>query len=139
MNAEDLTFDYCSNTEVIENFSAIFPWVGVSVLSNGLIVETIHGSNLSSLVISSKEGDVGWVLKLETKQELEGLNRVEPSVYKVSHENVSGFWNLTALVEELQKIMELSMDISTDGYWSFNWLHIAFFNQDFLDFLTENS
>ena len=34
--------------------------------------------------------------------------------------------------------MELTMDISTDGDWSSNWLDIAFFDQDILDFLAHD-
>lgn len=35
--------------------------------------------------------------------------------------------------------MELTVDISTDGDWSFDWLDIAFLDEDFFDFLAEDS
>ena len=68
MDAEDLTFDDSTNSKVVEDFSAVLPRVGVAVLSNGLIVESIHGRDLPSLVVSSEQSDVGWVLHLEAEK-----------------------------------------------------------------------
>jgi hypothetical protein len=51
-------------------------------------------------MISSQEGDMSWVFQLEAQQKLEGLNRVESSVNKISHEDVSGVWDLATLVEK---------------------------------------
>lgn len=54
MDAEDFAFDDSSDSEVIEDFGAVFPWVGVAILSDRLVVETVHGRDLASLVISSE-------------------------------------------------------------------------------------
>jgi hypothetical protein len=35
--------------------------------------------------------------------------------------------------------MELSMNISTDGYWSLNRLDIAFFDENFFNFFTKDA
>ena len=74
MNTEDFAFDDGSNAKVVEDFSAVFPWVGISILSNSFIVESINGGNLSSLVITSKESNMSWVLHLKTKKKLESFN-----------------------------------------------------------------
>lgn len=71
MNTEDFAFDDGSNAEVVEDFSAVFPWVGISVLSNGFIVEAINSGDLSGLVITSKERDVTWVFHFEAEEKLE--------------------------------------------------------------------
>jgi hypothetical protein len=47
VDAKDLAFDYGADTEIIENLSAVLPWVGISVLSDCLIVEAVDLSNLS--------------------------------------------------------------------------------------------
>ena len=73
VDAEDFTFDNSSDTKVIEHLSAVLPWVGISVLSNGLIIEAVHGGDLSGFVVTSQEGDVSWVLELQAQEELEGL------------------------------------------------------------------
>jgi hypothetical protein len=139
VNTEDLAFDDSTNAEIIEYFCAIFPRVGISILSNSLIIEAIYGSDLSGLMVTSEEGDVRWVLEFEAQKELEGLYRVESSVYEISHENVARVWDFTTFIEKFQKIMELAVDITTDGYWSFDRLDIALFNENLLDFLAENS
>jgi hypothetical protein len=35
--------------------------------------------------------------------------------------------------------MELTVNITADCDWSTDWLDVAFLNQDFLDFFTEDS
>ena len=100
MDAENFSFDHGSDTKIIEDFCAVLPRISISVFSNGLIIEAIHSSNLPCLMISSQEGDMSWVFQLEAQQKLEGLNRVESSVNKISHEDVSGVWDLATLVEK---------------------------------------
>jgi len=139
MDAEDFAFDNGTNAEVIENFSAILPWIGITVLSNGLIIEAIHGSDLSGLVITSEKSDMCWVLELEAKEQLECFHGVEASIDEVTHEDVACVWDLAALVEELEKIVELAVDISADSDWSFHWLDVAFLDEDFFHFLAEDS
>lgn len=139
MNAENFALDYGTNTEVIEHFGAVFPWVSISIFSNGLIIETIHSGDLSGLVISSQEGDVSWILQFKAKQKLESLNWVESSVYEVTHKDISRVWDFTALIEKLKKIMELSMDISADSNWRFDWLDVTLLNEDLLNLFAQNS
>ena len=68
VDAENLSFDDSADAKVIEDLSAVLPWVGVSVLSNGLVVESIDGRDLPRLVISSEQSDVRWVLHLEAEK-----------------------------------------------------------------------
>lgn len=139
VNAEDLSFDDSADAKVVEHFGAVLPWIGIAILSNSLIVKSVHGGDLPGLVVASKQGDVGWILQLEAQQELECLNGVEPSVDEISHEDVSGVGDLTALIEKFQKIVELTMDISADSDRSLDWLHIALFDQDLFDLLAKDS
>lgn len=139
MDAENLSFNDGSNTKIVENFGAVLPRVGITILSDGLIVESIDSSNLSCLVITSEEGNVSWILELKAEQELESLNRVVASVNEVTHEDIASVRDLTSLIKELQEIMELTMDISTNSDWSRYWLNVALFDQNFLNFLTEDS
>ena len=64
MDAENFTFDNSSNTKVVKHFSAVFPRIGISVLSDSFVVKAVNCSNLSGLVVTSKEGNVGWILQL---------------------------------------------------------------------------
>jgi len=99
VNTENLALNDSADSKVIEDLGTVFPWVSVSVLSNCLVIETIDSCDLSGLMVSSKQGDVCWVLHLEAQQELEGLDWVEASIYKITHENVSWTWDLSSLVE----------------------------------------
>ena len=135
MDAEYLALDNGSDTKVIEDFCAIFPRVCVAILSDRLVVETVDGGDLASLVIASQQGNVGWVLHLETEQQLECLDRVESTIDEITHENVAGVRDLTALVEELEQIVELAVNVSANRDGSLDRLNVAFLDEDFLDFL----
>ena len=74
MDAKYLAFYDSTNAEIIKDFCAIFPRICVAVFSNDLIVEAIHGSNLSSFVVAPQESDMSWEFQLEAKQVLKGLN-----------------------------------------------------------------
>ena len=90
-------------------------------------------------MVSSEESDAVWVLQLEAEEQLEGLDRVVTAINEISHEDVACVGNLTTLFEEFQKIVELSMNVTADGNWCTDWLHVAFLNQDFLDFFTKKA
>ncbi len=47
MNAEGFPIDNGSNGQVIKDFGAVFPWVGVSVLSVDFVIKAVDSSNLS--------------------------------------------------------------------------------------------
>lgn len=139
MDAEYLALDNGSDTKVIEDFCAIFPRVCVAILSDRLVVETVDGGDLASLVIASQESDVRRVLHLEAEEELEGLDRVEATIDEVAHENVAGVRDFTAFVEQLEKIVELAVNVSANCDRSLDRLNVAFLNEDFLDFLAEDT
>jgi len=100
MDTEDLSFNNSTNTKVIKHFGAIFPWVGITILSNSFIIESVYCSNLSSFVVSSKESNVSWILEFQAEKELESLNWVVSSINKISHKDIAGVRDLTSLVEK---------------------------------------
>jgi hypothetical protein len=139
VDAEDLSFDNGSNSEEIEHFGAVLPGVGVTILAHGLVVEAVHLGDLARLVVSSEEGDMARVLQFQAQEILEGLDGVEAAIYKITHEDVAGVWDVTALVEELEKIVELAVDVTADGDGRRYGLHVALLNQELLDLLTQHS
>ena len=139
VDTEDLALNDSGNAEIIEHFSAVSPWVWVTVLTHGLFVETIDCGDSTSLVVSSQESDAVGILKLEAEEELEGLNGVVATIDEVSHEYIAGVWDLTSLLEKLKKIMELTVDVSANCNWGANGLHVALLDQDLLDLLTEET
>ena len=90
-------------------------------------------------MVSSKKGDVTRVLDLEGHEELKGLDGVVASVDKVAHEDVGCVRNFPALVEELQQIVELPMDVATDGDGGSDRLDIVLLDEDLLDPFAEHA
>lgn len=99
MDAEYFPFHHSSNAQVVKDFSAVLPGIGIPVLADSLVIEAIHGGDLPSLVVASEQGDVGWVLKFEAEKELESFNRVVSSINKVTHEYVSGVGDFSSLIK----------------------------------------
>lgn len=102
VDTEHFALDNGSDSKVIKDFSAVFPGVGIAVLSDCLIVEPVDRRDLPRLVVASQQRDVCWVLHLEAEEQLEGLDRVEAAIDEVTHEDVPGIWNLTAFIEKFQ-------------------------------------
>jgi len=74
VHAHDLALDNSGQNEVIEDLHAVLPGVGVSVLAHVLIEEAVDGRNLARLVVTSQDGDMGWVLELQAHKKLESFN-----------------------------------------------------------------
>ena len=53
------------------------------------------------------------------------------------HEDIARVRAFTAIAEELQQIVELPMNISTDGHWALHWLHRALLEHQLLHILTQ--
>ena len=57
MKAENACLNDCSKRKVIEERSEILPNVGISILSQALIVETINLGDLFGLMVTTENGD----------------------------------------------------------------------------------
>ena len=86
MDAEQLVVNKSREGEVVEDVGAVLPHVHRPVLAQTLIVEPIHLSDLSWLVISSENGDSILVPNLQDYQEGYSLDWVIASIYVISHE-----------------------------------------------------
>ena len=139
VDAEDFSLNNGANAQIVEHLGAIFLRVGVSVLADGLVVEAVHRRDLSCLVVAAEKSDMSRILQLEAEQQLEGLDGVVAAINEVSHENVSGVWNLTSFLEEFEQVVELAVDVTADRDWSAHWLHVALFYKNLLDLLAEDA
>src|SRR3569833_2283914 len=139
MDTEYLSFYYGNNAQIVKHLCAVLPGDGITVLSDGLIVESIHCRNLSSFVVSSQQCNESWILQFQAQQQLESLNRVVPTIHEVAHDYVSCVGYLPTLGEELKKIVELAVDVTADGDWSLHWLNVALLNEKLFHFLTQNA
>lgn len=114
MDAEDFVINDGCKSQVVEDVCAVPPDIDGAVLSQALVVETIHLSDLSALVVASNQSDSLRVPHLEGQEEQECLHRVEASVDEVAHEQVVGVGALSAHFEELLEVVELAVYVTTD-------------------------
>ena len=99
VDTKDLAFDDGTEAEVVEDFHAVLPRVGVSVLAHIFVVITIHAGDLARFVVTSQKGDVGGVLELKAHEKLESLNGVVSAVNVVSHEDITCGGDKASLIE----------------------------------------
>ena len=95
MDAEDLAFNDGCDSEVIKDLDAVLPWVSVAVLADALVIESVDGSDLPGLVVSSEEGDAVWVLQLEAQEQLKSFNGVVATIDEITHEHIARVGYLT--------------------------------------------
>ena len=73
-----------TESQIIKYFATVAPDVCWTILALTLVIETVDLSDLSGLVITTDEGDAVWIADFVRKQEEECLDRVEPSIDKVT-------------------------------------------------------
>ena len=83
-------------------------------------------------MITSQNRNTVLEAHLKGDQERHCLDRVVASVDVVTHEQVVGVRGLSSNLEELAQIVELTMDVTADGHWGTDLLHVRLVNQDFL-------
>jgi hypothetical protein len=80
VEAEDLVVDKGSEGEVIEKVCEIFPYVGVTVFSETLIVEAIDLSDLTGFVVAAEDCDALRVSDFESNEESDCLDGIITSI-----------------------------------------------------------
>lgn len=90
-------------------------------------------------MVTTQQSDVARVLHLEAEEQLDGLERIVAAINIVAHEHVGGFGDLAAKLEQLEQVMELTMDVTADDGWGAHWLAVAFLHENLLGALTQVS
>ena len=86
----DLVLDESCEGKEIEQIGEVSPYVGVSVLPQAFVVETVHLGDLARFVVAPEDGNSIAVPQLHRDEESDGLDGVVSSVYVITHEEVVG-------------------------------------------------
>jgi hypothetical protein len=102
MDAENLIINDSCKSEIVKYVCTVSPYIHTPILSEALIIEAVHLSNLSALVIPSDQSHSLRIPYFESEQKKESLNRVKSSVHEVTHEQIIRHRALASYFEELQ-------------------------------------
>lgn len=130
MHAEDAIVDDSRKRKVIEDISAVSPYIQRAVLPQAFIIKSIDLGDLPALVVTPDQGHQIRIADFICEEQQECLDAVEAPIHKIAEEKVTHPRDITSVFEELQKIVELSMNIATDGYRRIHSLNIALLDQD---------
>ncbi len=74
MKAEDVALDDSREGQEVKERREVLPDVGVAILTQALVIETIHLSDLLGLVVTAKDGDTVGVAHLHANKQGHGLH-----------------------------------------------------------------
>lgn len=111
MHCKDLFVNDGCNWQAIEAIRKGLPEFDV-VATFAFIVESIDPVNAGTLVVSTKNEKVFWVLDLVREQQTDGLERLLASIHIVSQKEVIGLWWEAAVLKQPKQVVVLSMDIA---------------------------
>ena len=86
MPATYLVFNQGSEGEVIKEIREVSPDIGIAVLPQALIVESIHLRDLPRLVVAPEDGNAVAVAQFEGNKKGDSFDGVVPPVDIVAHE-----------------------------------------------------
>lgn len=124
MKAEHLVLNDSCQWQVIEELSELLPDIGIAVLSEAFIVETVHLCDLPALVVATQNGDSVLEAHFESYKQSDSLYTVVAAIDVITHEEVVCVWRLTSNFEKLTQVMELTVNITTYGDWRTHLLHV---------------
>ena len=127
VQAEDAALDDSCEGQVVKERGEVLPHVGITILTEALIVESIDLRDLLAFVVAAQDGDTLWIANLVADEECHCLDGVVAAVYVVAHEEVVVVGQLTSNLEKFLEIIELSMDVTADRDRCRNFGHVAFF------------
>mmetsp|Transcript_7380 Transcript_7380/g.14678 ORF Transcript_7380/g.14678 Transcript_7380/m.14678 type:complete len:240 (-) Transcript_7380:294-1013(-) len=106
------------------------PHVDTTVLAQAFVVKAINLSDLPTFVVATDERDPVRIADLEGQEEEEGLHGVVAPVDKVPKEEVVLVGTFAADLEQLDKIVELSVNVAAYRHGSIHPLNVALVNED---------
>jgi len=113
VHGENLLVNDGSDGKAVEAVGKSLPQLNV-IATLALVVESIDTVDGGALVVTSEDEEVFGVLDLVGEEQADGLKRLLTSVDVITEEEVVGLRREATVLEESEKIVVLSVDITTD-------------------------
>lgn len=113
MHGEDFLVDNGCNWQAIEAIRKCLPQLDV-VAPLALIVEAIDAVDGRALVVAAQDEKVLRVLDLVCEEQADGLEGLLATIDVIAEEEVIGLWGETAVLEQAQQIVVLSVDVTAN-------------------------
>jgi hypothetical protein len=113
VHGENLLVDDSSDRKAVEAVGESLPQLDV-IATLALVVESIDTVDRGALVVAPKDEKVFGVLDLVGEEQADGLKRLFSSVDVIAKKEVVGLRREATVLEESEKIVVLSVDITTD-------------------------
>ena len=138
METEDLVLNKSSERKIIKEISKVLPDVLITVFAHALLVETVNLGDGSTFVVSAKKSYTRRVPYLQSNHQRYCFYTVVAAVDVITKKQVVCVWKFTADTEKLQKIMELAVHITSNGYRAIDRLNIVLIYQNFFCLYNRN-
>lgn len=113
MHGENLLINNGGNWQAVEAVGECLPKLDV-VAALALVVETVDAVDGRALMVTAEDEKVLWVLDLVGEEKADGFKGLLSSVDVVTEEEVVGFRWESSVLEESQKIVVLSVNITAN-------------------------
>lgn len=113
VHGEDLLVNDGCDGQAVEAVRKCLPQLDV-VSALALIVETVDAVDGGALVVATQDEEVLWILDLVRQEKADGLERLLATVDVVTKEQVVCLWGETAVFEQTQEVIVLTVDVAAD-------------------------
>lgn len=137
METENRVLDESGQRQVIEEVGEVLPDVGSSVFTKALVIEAINLGDLSTLVVATEDSNSVLVANLQGDQKRNGLDRVVATIDVIAHEKIVGVRAVASNSEQLNEVMELTVDVSANSDGATNELNVGFLDQNLPCFVAQ--
>lgn len=130
MHAQNLVINQSGNWQAVEHVNELLPDFDRES-SLAVVVESVHSVNLGDLMVTSEQEEVFRVLDLEGEEQTESLDGVLSAVNIVSQEEIVSFRRHATKFKQFQKVMELSVQVTTNLDRSFQFKEHGLVHENF--------
>ena len=85
MYAEHPSIHHCAQTQVIKHVTAISPNIARAIFPLTFVVKAVDLSDLPRFMVAPDKGDPVRIADFDNKEEEEGFDRIETSIYEVAY------------------------------------------------------